>query len=517
MKPYPIGIQDFEKLRKEGYLYVDKTRQMYNLISSGSYFFLSRPRRFGKSLLLSTLKYIFQGKKALFEGLWIEDTPYKWEVHPVVHISFGSLGFQDVGLKAALEAEIEKIANQHSITLTEQGLARKFRSLIEQLGSGTQKLVLLIDEYDKPMVDYLEKPEVVAENQRAIKSFFSVIKDSDPYLAFFMLTGVSRFSKVSLFSDLNNLHDITFHPEYASIGGYTPEELIHYFETAISQVAQIHNTTQSALLRNIQTWYNGYQSQQGNPVYNPFSILSFFSSGRFANYWWETGTPTFLLKLLRKQLVYDFEDLTVGFEVFDNYMLENMDWRSLLLQTGYLTLKSEDFKTNTVILTYPNREVEISLTSHLLAYYRNADREESQALFRQIQDALFYRDLQKFIELINVLFASIPYNLFEEKRERFFHAILHLTFRGMGILTQSEVSTSKGRVDCVVHTPEVMYVMEFKLDAPAKVALRQIQEKQYGAPFLEGGKKVLAVGICFLSQKKAVAEWKAEPYKDMIS
>ena len=260
MKRYPIGIQDVEKLREGGYLYVDKTQQMYALLSSGKYFFLSRPRRFGKSLMLSTLKYFFQGRRDLFEGLWVDrEAEHDWAEHPVLHVSFSTLGYKDLGLEAALHQSLDLKAQQVGLTLTRKGLGQRFEELLQALGSGPRKVVLLIDEYDKPLVDYLDDLPQAQANREALKNFFSAIKDADSSLRFFLITGVSKFSKVSLFSGLNHLNALTTMGRFATLTGYTPEELDHYFGEECPALAEANGKDVPQIKADIQRWYNGYQ------------------------------------------------------------------------------------------------------------------------------------------------------------------------------------------------------------------------------------------------------------------
>ncbi|MDX2245316.1 MAG: AAA family ATPase [Bacteroidia bacterium] len=518
MKKYPIGVQDFSEIRTGGYLYVDKTRDIYELAQSGKYFFLSRPRRFGKSLLLSTLKYLFQGRRELFSGLWVDrEAEYDWVAHPVVHFSFSSSGYKDIGLEAALLRLVNEAAVQYHLTLENVGLSGRFRELIQALGKGPQKLVLLIDEYDKPLVDYIEDLPQAEIHRDILKNFFSVIKDCDPFIRFFLITGVSKFSKVSLFSDLNNLKDITLHPRHATLTGYTPEEMETYFGSEYPALAQKHKMTLSEVTTAIQHWYNGYQWEIGKPVYNPFSILILFDSYRFANYWWDSGTPTFLLKLLRQEFEYDISHLEAGDDIFNSYTLENMDWKSLMFQTGYLTLRAYDPEIRLYTLGYPNWEVRDSMYRYLLGEFRHDNTSDSYPLMVNLKRALDAQDMPRLIGLIDTLFSTIPYQLFDEKREGFFHAVLHLTFQGLGLLTQSEVSTSKGRVDTVVHSKTGVYVMEFKLDAPVAEALAQIREKRYGSAYLDGTQPVTAVGISFSSKTRTVSDWEAIPYAELLA
>ena len=518
MKKYPIGIQDFSVLREGGYLYIDKTDQVHELAQSGKYFFFSRPRRFGKSLLLSTLKYYFLGRRELFEGLWVDrEAGYDWVEHPVLHFSFSTLSYKDLGLEVALHQALDLAAEKNGISLSRKGLGQRFQELIQRLGSGAQKLVLLIDEYDKPLVDYLEDLPQAKTNRDTMKNFFSVIKDCDPYLRFFLITGVSKFSKVSLFSDLNHLEDLTINPYAATLTGYTQTEMERDFSTEIDLLARDHGTDRAAMIDQIRLWYNGYKWWGQETLYNPFSILNLVKTRTFRNYWWESGTPTFLLNQLRREFQYDLTQIQVGSSLLESYTLENMDWRSLLFQTGYLTIRHYDPALRLYELDYPNLEVKDAMFQHLLAAYRQRSATETQVLYANLKLALDAADLPRLMELIDTLFSTIPYQIFEAKREGFFHAVLHLTFQGLGLLTQSEVSTAQGRVDTVVHSKSGIYVMEFKLDAPASAAMSQIRKKRYGSPYLDGSQPVTAVGISFSSETKTVAGWEAIPYRELLA
>lgn len=515
MQKYPIGIQDFRELRTGGYVYIDKTKDIHTLIETGKYYFLSRPRRFGKSLLLSTLKYLFLGEKELFKGLWIEDK-HDWEPCPVLHFSFSSIGYKDISLNEALLELLNNTAESFGITLNRPGIALKFRELLEKLSEREGQVVLLVDEYDKPLVDYLDDPAQAEENRDVIKNFFSIIKDSGSLLRFVLITGVSKFSKVSLFSDLNNLDDITLAPDFSTITGYTQEELDHYFQEEIISLGIAEEITLQETRHKIRSWYNGYNWEIGDLVYNPFSILRLFRHRKFANYWWETGTPTFLLKQLRKGFHYKLDKLEAGSDLFESFTLETLDWKSLLFQTGYLTIHHFDRANRLYTLGYPNLEVKDAMYRHLLALYREANQSESQSVMISIKKSLEKGDMERLILLINTLFSTIPHQLFLQKQEAFFHAVLHLCFSGIGLLVQSEVSTSKGRVDTVVHTTDRVYVIEFKLDSSAASALEQIRNRRYGSPYLGQEKEVIALGINFGSAEKEVTEWEALPYESLL-
>lgn len=515
MRKYPIGIQDFRELRLGDYLYIDKTAVIFKLLEQGKYYFLSRPRRFGKSLLLSTLKYLFLGKKELFAGLWIEHK-HNWQEHPVIHLSFSSIGYKDLGLDIAIDLEINRFASQFDVQLEEKGIARKFRELIEKIFHKKGQVVLLIDEYDKPLVDYIDRPEEAEQNREILKIFYSVLKDADPHLRFFLITGVSKFSKVSLFSDLNNLDDLTLVPTFGSIAGYTQEEIDQYFQEDLKTLSEQEGTSIQDMRNRIKDWYNGYSWGNDERIYNPFSVLSLFRHKRIANYWWETGTPTFLVKKLREAYYFDLNEMEAGKVLFESFTLDNMNLISLLFQTGYLTIKSYSPEERLYLLDYPNLEVKDTMQQHLLGAFRHTHQVESLPLLVKIKRALEKEDLDRFIELIDLLFSTIPHQIFLQKQEAFFHAILHLSFSGIGMIVQSEVSTSKGRVDSVVHTKNHIYVMEFKLDASADSVLAQIRDKRYGSPFLNQEKEVIALGINFSSANKSVEEWRSVSYESLL-
>lgn len=514
MKRLPLGIQDFRKLREDDLLYIDKTQDIFRMIQSGYYYFLSRPRRFGKSLLLSTLKEIFLGSKELFKGLWIEDK-IEWVEHPVVHIPFNAIGYHDLGLERAIERELVYVAKQYELRLESEGVSGKFRELLEKLASTGRKVVVLIDEYDKPIVDFIDDIDKAEKQRDILKNFYSIIKSADPYIRFFFVTGVSKFSRVSLFSDLNNLRDITLSPKFSCITGYSYDELQHYFAERMEEICASQEITKDLLFEQIIHWYDGYSWDGENRLFNPFSILSYFADEKFSNFWWHTGTPSFLIKLLRKGMHYQLEEVEGGQDIFESYTLDHLEYRSLLFQTGYLTIEAvEPF--GLYRLGYPNMEVRDSMYRHLLGAFRHAPTAETQPLIVKIKKALDAQDLERFIQLVNTLFETLPYQIFIEDREAFFHAILHIALNATGMFVEAEVSTAKGRVDTVIHSESTIYVMEFKLDASAEEALQQIRRQRYGSKFLNQGKEVLALGINFSSKQKAVAEWEIMPYEELL-
>lgn len=376
MKNLPLSIQTFSDLITQDYLYIDKTKEIYNLFAQGGkYYFLSRPRRFGKSLLVSTLKEIFCGNKELFKGLWIYDK-IEWVQYPVIHLDLSKISFKTPEmLEKALESLVEKIAADFNIQLERDLFFKeKFGQLLEKM-SQKQKVVILIDEYDKPLIDYIEaeKIETANQNRDILKNFYSVIKASDEFLRFVFITGVSKFSRMSIFSDLNNLNDITIDENFSTLLGITRSELLNYFAERIKILSKKMNIPEKEFLENVTHWYNGYSWDGCNFLFNPFSIINFFSKNRFSNYWFATGTPTFLIKHIKKQNqdIIDLDQKEVDESIFESYDIENLEVISLLFQTGYLTIKEikpMGLKSQ-YILSYPNEEVKESFLKHILADY----------------------------------------------------------------------------------------------------------------------------------------------------
>lgn len=503
MRKYPIGIQDFRKIRSGGYLYIDKTRLIHSLIESGQYYFLSRPRRFGKSLLLSTIKEVFQGERDLFKGLWIE--PYRdWSnKNPVIHLRFSQVAYKELGLENALRKELDTISVQLGFNLNGGYSKEKFRELIQK-ASGIGKVVILIDEYDKPVIDFLDDLPRAKENRDIFKSFYSVLKDADEYIAFLLITGVSKFTQVSIFSDLNNLRDITLSPDYVTLTGITQPELEEYFQEEIHRLAE-HNP---AILSEIKNWYNGYSWNGEDRVYNPFSLLNFMSDRRFRNYWFATGTPSFLVQQIRKNKDFQFDELRLGELSLGNFDIERIEPGPLLFQTGYLTIKRYDEKHRIYVLGYPNKEVESSLLDMLLSTYREVYPKDSFALTGDMETALEAGDVPRIIELLNELIASIPYDHWRADTESIFHIIVHLAFRRIGVDLQSEVHSAHGRCDAVIQTVNYIFVMEFKLDGSAREAVDQVIGKGYLDAHAADPRKKLAIGIDFSSDKRKVREYK---------
>jgi len=521
MQKYPIGIQNFKELITGGYVYVDKTEHIYRLATLGKYYFLSRPRRFGKSLLVSTLEALYEGQKELFDGLWIAD---KWDftkTNPVIAVYFNMLQLRGNSLDYVLQQSIQNQATELGIVLDDEQYREAknksgflFQELIRKLHVKTgRKVVVLIDEYDKPIVDFLEDLPTAQTNRDILKSFYGILKPADEHLELVLLTGVSKFSKVSIFSDLNNLRDITLNPMFADLVGISQTELESNFKNEIQELADEKNITQPTFLAQIKRWYNGYSWDGKKRVYNPFSLLNFFGDrGNFQNYWFSTGTPTWLVKLAKDAFVYDFSNLVVDEGDLNAFDISNLQPIPLLFQTGYLTIESYSPEDYLYTLNYPNEEVRLSLTQYLLRAFRHNDAESPLPMVVKLRNALQTNDIETAIEVVNTVFASLPYDLWQTENERFYHALIHLTFVLLGVYVQSEVHTARGRCDALVQTTHYVYAFEFKLDKTAQEALAQIETKGYLLPYAQSGKTRVGVGINFSTPQKLVSEWLVKTY-----
>ena len=510
MNRYPLGIQTFEKIISNEFLYIDKTKGIYQLTQSGGYYFYARPRRFGKSLMLSTLKSLYEGKKELFKGLWIED---KWDwskKHPVIHIGFSSMGHRVVGLENAINHRLGNIADDFDIVLKTPDYTAKFMELIKTVANQQGKVVLLIDEYDKPIIDYLGKNiEKAEENRSLLKSFYSVIKDCDQYIEFMMITGISKFSKVSIFSELNNLTDITFHRRYWGLTGVSQQELEENFEEEIKELADENKITTQELLEQIRHWYNGYSWNGKQFLYNPYSLLSYFDFGEFKNFWFETGTPTFLLELMQAQKMVELDKLEVGAVTFSSYSIKHLQLIPLLFQTGYLTIK-EKKEDDLYVLGYPNLEVRNSLLQNIIGFLAHTEYSYSTPTVIHLRDAFENKQLEHLIRLIKSIFKNIPNQIFKAKSEFYYHSLIYLVFFYLGEYIESEINTNDGRLDAVVKTTNYIYILEFKLDESGEIALAQIKSKAYAEKYYADSRHKILLGINFNSDLKTIDEWETD-------
>ncbi|MFN8490102.1 MAG: AAA family ATPase [Caldilineaceae bacterium] len=515
-QPLPVGLSTFSNIREGDYLYVDKTQHIYELIRypSGIYF-LARPRRFGKSLFVSMLEEIFRGNKAAFQNLWLYNSPYGWDEYPIIRIDFSAQTVKTAEeLQSVISDYLEEIADDYALPLEAGNYQKQFRQLIRGLAkqSKQSKVVILIDEYDKPIIDNIEDSAEAGRIRDVLKSFYTLIKAMDRYLRFVFLTGITKFSRVGVFSGLNNLEDISMHPAFSTALGITEAELRRDFADYIDALAERQNLTPDVLLQQIRRWYNGFCfAEECESVYNPFSLLLLFKEQRFDNYWFASGTPTFLIKLI-KERTYPLQTITeqkLGHLAFNTYEIENLEIAPLLLQTGYLTIKGYDKEKRLYDVGYPNYEVEDAFLTYLLGAYSYLDKGRSENYLWQLVDALQTRNLEQFFELLKIFFAQIPYNL-QIRQEKYYQTIFYLIFTLIGLRVQAEVCTNQGRIDAVIELTKQIYIFEFKLDGNEQAALAQIKETEYYMRYRNKNKSLLLVGANFASQQRNVTGWVVE-------
>ncbi|WP_353485361.1 AAA family ATPase [Haliscomenobacter sp.] len=509
-KKLPLGLQDFRKIIENDFKYIDKTEYIHRMVTNPGAYFLSRPRRFGKSITVAVLQELYSGSRELFKGLWIED---KWDwsrKHPVIRLSFTSIGFQSMGLTAALNQELNNQAKAFGLSLENEGNASKFKELITKLAGGN-KVVVLIDEYDAPIINYLGKEiDKAYQNRELLKEFYTVLKDLDSSIELLFLTGVSKFSKVGIFSGLNNLTDLTMQSGYATMLGYTQRELEENFAEEIEMAAIHLQLSTGELLEQMRLWYNGYRFQaNAGRVYNPVSCNLFFYEKEFKNFWFATGTPTFLVNLLKQEGIFDLHFPPINPSGFESFDLDRLKPIAILFQTGYLTIHEKD-EDGLIQLDYPNKEVRDSMLEILIEAFVGVDAELSTSLIIRIRNAFRANDLELVIRILQGVFKELPYFLHEKYPEKFFHAAIHLLFSYLGIRIQSEVCISDGRIDSLVETDTKVYILEYKLDESAQVALDQIKHKKYYQAYWEKGKKVIGLGVNFSSETRNIEDWVAE-------
>ena len=513
MKKLPVGIQTIEKLIKRDFVYVDKTDFVYRLITCGSdYYFLSRPRRFGKSLLVSTLKAIFSGNKKLFKGCKISSLSYSWDTFPIIHLDFSQMRTKNVKmLEEDLKKEFLNIGKSYKKRIeNSDSVQQVVRDLIKSLASDG-KVVVLVDEYDKPIIDNVGNLRVAKKNKDLLRDLFGTLKGLDEYLRFVFVTGVSKFSKVSLFSGFNNLKDITIAPDYATLVGYTEEEIQTYFRNHIKHIAKENDSSQKEIRAKMKKWYNGYQFSVDRPtVYNPHSTLSFLDTGRIQCFWFQTGTPTFLIKMIKKEKypLDQLNNIDVGEEIFDSYDLENMNPISLMWQTGYLTIQGYNPLKRLYHLGYPNEEVKDAFLKRLAEGITGVLVPQVTNYARTCIEALQEKDLELFFTKLKAFFAGIPYDM-RLQEEQYYQTTFYVLAQLMGLQAQVEIKTNLGRIDMVIETSKVFYIFEFKINQKAKIALKQIQDKKYLEKYLGRKKDIIAIGVSFSTKERNISEWKS--------
>lgn len=515
---YPIGIQSFDRIIEDGFVYVDKTDMLYSLVKEGSIYFLSRPRRFGKSLLLSTLKNYFLGRKELFKGLKMETLEKDWKVYPVFHIDFNGGNFTQKGvLQRWIDGYVSSWEREMGIE-ADKSLPTGLR-FIELLKTAYEKsglrAVVLVDEYDKPILDVLDYDKDLEEEHRNIlKGFYSTFKGADEYLQFVFLTGVTKFSQVSVFSGFNQPKDISMHAKYETLCGISQEELESYFREPIEELTEAYRCSYDEMLNMLKSQYDGYHfSDRMTDVYNPFSLFNAFDSGRIYDYWFKSGTPTYLIRLLTHSDE-NMNEITGKFyslEEFIDYKANVEQPLPMIYQSGYLTIKEFDMEEMTFLLDFPNNEVKRGFLTMVASSYFG-DKMETASWIRKAVSQLKKGELDDFRTGMTSFLASIPYTMRrkenEREKERYFHYTFYLIMRLISVYTvYTEKVQSHGRVDCIVETPDYVYIFEFKLDGTADEALRQIEEKGYAREYESDNRKLYKIGAVFSSETGTIEEW----------
>ena len=511
---YPIGIQSFENIRTGGFVYVDKTALIYQLADLGKYYFLSRPRRFGKSLLISTLEAYFLGKKELFEGLALERLESDWTEYPVLHLD---LNVDAYGTSHNLEQVLNEALSQwetiYGSNSNEVTLSLRFKGIIRRASEQTGKqVVILVDEYDKPLLSTIDRKPLHDAYRDTLKGFFGVLKSQDAYIRFAFLTGVSRFSHVSIFSDLNNLKDISMDARYVDICGISEPELHACFEEPIHELATANGMTYEDACAKLRAYYDGYHFRENTAgIYNPYSLLNTFDSLSFNDYWFRTGTPTFLVKLLQ-QNDYRLEDLK-GLYVDESALQgmddEHMDPIPVLFQSGYLTLSGYDAELG-YRLDFPNEEVERGFFNFLMPYYTSLIKSNVRSFLNRLTASLRQGHPDECLETLQAMLSGKSYMIAGGDKEVHFQNTLYLIFTMLGYNVQVEQATSQGRMDVTIRTRDYIYVIELKLDKSAGEALLQIKEMQYARAFQSDPRKVFLVGVNFSSETRTVESWMVE-------
>jgi hypothetical protein len=516
----PISVQNFAEMITGNFVYVDKTRYVYEMVRiPQAYYFLSRPRRFGKSLLVSTLKALFEGRKGLFKGLWIESSDWPWKPHPVVTVDFSQVKLTTAAtFEESLSSALDQIAAPHAIQLKHNLLANKFVELITEMHKKyREKIVVLVDEYDKPIITHLGEGEAglqIARQIRAVsKEFFGVLKGADvaAALRLVFITGISKFTKVSIFSELNNLQDLSMRASYAGLLGYTREELERYFSDWIAEFARRQQTTPEEILQLLREWYNGHRfSEDALQVYNPFSVLNALTEHKFKPFWFETATPSFLINLIQERdyPIPNLENLRVQDATFSTYELENLQLEALLFQTGYLTI--HDYDGLLYRLGYPNQEVKTAFLNYI--YHRLVKIADStlKAQFVHLHQYLAQDDLAQFIQTTNAILSAIPYTQIGGQDEAYYHTVFYLMLSASGVLVHTEPLSAHGRMDIAVEFKDKVFVVELKCNQSAEAAIRQIHDKRYHDKYAQSGRKIYLLGINFNTKERAITDWRLE-------
>lgn len=511
---YPIGIQHFESLREDGYLYVDKTRILYDIVSNGRYYFLSRPRRFGKSLLISTLGAYFEGKRELFQGLAMEQLEQEWRVHPVLRLDLNTEKYDSIdSVDKKLDREFRIWENLYGADPAETTLPMRFEGIIQRAYEKTgERVVILVDEYDKPLLQAISDKSLQDEYRATLKSVYSALKSMDGCIRFALLTGVTKFSKVSVFSDLNNIEDISMNPYYYDICGISGQELHDVFDEEIGEFAKVNGQTREEAYAMLEQRYDGYHFAPDTPgMYNPFSVLLTLKNQQYGSYWFSTGTPTYLVELL-KEVDMNPTELS-GYEAsaseLDSVHIKVDNPIAVLYQSGYLTIKGYDRSVRLYTLDYPNEEVKEGFMSFLMPFYTPISQNDSPSFVGKFVREVRNGKVDAFMQRLKALMADTPYELIRDL-EVHYQNVMFIFTKLMGLYVRAEYRTSRGRIDLTIGTDRYVYVIELKLDGSAEDALAQINEKDYALPFAVDGRETVKIGANITSETRNLERWLVE-------
>ena len=509
---YPIGIQNFGKIRQGGYVYVDKTDLIYQIAQTGGYYFLSRPRRFGKSLLISTMESYFQGEKELFEGLAIEKLEKDWTAYPVLHLDLSGVTYTDENvLNEKMENTLRQWEKIYGLVNDFKTDSVRFSNIIDAAYEKTGKpVVILIDEYDKPLLDTAGNEPLREAIRSRLQGFYSVMKSQDGKIRFGFLTGITKLGKLSIFSGLNNLNDISMNFRYADICGISEKDLHAYFDESVQEMADVNGISKEECYARLKDYYDGYHFCRNSPdIYNPFSLLSSLYQQEFHDYWYETGTPTFVVKALKRGQ-FNLEGLTlegIPASALGGVNADDSDPVPVLYQSGYLTIKSYDERWERYTLKYPNKEVERGFMQGLANIYVPSMRYNSPFDVQKFVEDFEKGDAESLMKRFEAFFADADYEIVGDA-ELYFQNTMYVMCKLMGQYTQVERHTSNGRMDILVQTDKYIYIMELKMDASADEALKQIEDKGYAKPFAADPRKLFKIGVGFSSETRRIKEWK---------
>ncbi len=509
---YPIGLQNFEDIRRKGYVYVDKTAQIYNLASTGKYYFLSRPRRFGKSLLVSTMEAYFQGRRDLFEGLAIASLEKDWTEYPVLHFDFSGKSYSGVdSLQDILNIQLRQMEEQYDAEVISEACDSRLKGVIDAAYRKTgHQVVVLIDEYDKPIVDNLTRPELRESFRETLEGFYGVLKSKDGFIRFGFLTGVTKIGKISVFSGLNNLNDISMDGRYVDVCGISEAELKQCFDASVGELAEANSLTKDKCYEQLARMYDGYHFCEGAMgIYNPFSLLRAFDKHRFGEYWFETGTPSFLVRYLKdgKYVLDNISKDMIPVEALTGTNYSDPKPVTLMYQSGYLTIRSYDPEFRTYTLDYPNEEVKSGFLHSLSQLFAPALIEGEFSVYRFVSDVRS-GNVDGFMNRFTAFLSGNGYEI-QGDLELYFQNTMSVMLKMMGLYVKTEYHSSNGRIDIIFDTDKYVYIIELKRDQSPEIALKQIEEKGYDKPFLASGKQIIKLGINFSSETRTVDGWKA--------